>query len=112
MAKVKKLNRVLTVNDNAVETYLERGYDQIDENGKVIKEATGGKSVSVAQFNALKKENEALKQQIEELKGKESSLDLTVSQIKVILDELGIEYNAKDNKPTLIELLINATKSE
>lgn len=31
MAKVKKLNRVLTVSDEAVDSYLKRGYDQIDD---------------------------------------------------------------------------------
>lgn len=75
MALVRKKNRVLTVNDNAVESYLQRGYDQIDEKGKVTKQATGGKSVTVEQYNKLaeeldnvKKENASLKGQITKLK--------------------------------------------
>jgi len=75
LAKVKKLNRVLTVNDNAVNSYLKEGYDQIDEKGKIIKLATGGKTISVAMYNEileeikeLKEENKKLKDEIKKLK--------------------------------------------
>lgn len=111
MALVRKKNRILTVNDNAVHVYLNRGYDEIDESGKVIKSATAGKSVSVERYNALQKENETLSAQIETLKENES-LDLTNGQIKSILDELGIEYGARDNKKTLVDLLIKATEDK
>lgn len=74
MALVRKKNRILRVNDNSVDVYLKRGYDQIDESGKIIKGATGGKTVSIAEFNALKTENEELKKEIASLKGQITKL--------------------------------------
>jgi hypothetical protein len=51
---LRKANRVITVAEELADGYLVRGYDQIDKNGKVVKEATGGKTVSVAEHNKLK----------------------------------------------------------
>jgi IMP dehydrogenase/GMP reductase len=51
---LRKGNRVITVAEDLADGYLVRGYDQIDKNGKVVKEATGGKTVSVAEHNKLK----------------------------------------------------------
>lgn len=83
MAKVRKKNRILTVSESAVASYLNEGYDQVDENGKIVNRATGGKTVSLTEHNkaldkiekleanqdasaleALKKENASLKGQI------------------------------------------------
>jgi len=74
MALVRKKNRILTVNDNAVESYLQRGYDQIDEKGKVTKQATGGKSVTVEQYNKLAEELEEIKKENTSLKGQITKL--------------------------------------
>lgn len=74
MALVRKKNRVLTINDNAVESYLQRGYDQIDEKGKVTKQATGGKSVTVEQYNKLAEELETVKKENASLKGQITKL--------------------------------------
>lgn len=70
MAKVKKLNRVLTVSDEAVDAYLKRGYDQIDDKGKIIKHATGGRFIPIAEYNKLLEEVEKLKAEIKKLKSK------------------------------------------
>lgn len=86
MAKVRKKNRVLTVSDSAVAVYLKEGYDEIDDSGEIVKRATGGKTISLADHNkaldkikeleanqddsaleALKKENTALKGQVTKL---------------------------------------------
>lgn len=61
MAIVQKANKQLTVDDNAVEKYLSDGYDEIDNDGKVIKCATAKKSVDVSEYNRLKAELEKLK---------------------------------------------------
>src|SRR5690625_4482013 len=100
MAFVRKKNRVLTVNDNAVETYLNRGYDEINKDGKVIRQATGGKTISLSEYNKVVEENERLRDEIEALKNNDDPSDLTNDEIKAKLDELGIEYGAKDNKAT------------
>jgi hypothetical protein len=61
---LRKGNRVITVAEDLADGYLVRGYDQIDKNGKVTKEATGGKTVSVQEHNKLKAElREAQKNQ-------------------------------------------------
>lgn len=84
MVTMKKANRVITVDASRAESYLSRGYDQVDSKGKVIKEATAGKAISVAEYNALKEraekfaergkqledENKSLKAEIEALRGK------------------------------------------
>lgn len=74
MAKVRKANRVLTVIDEAVENYLKRGYDQIDENGKVIKPATGGKTISIVKYNKVLATNKELEQTIEKLEEENKGL--------------------------------------
>lgn len=60
MAKVRKNNRVITVDDNRVDSYLLRGYDQVDDKGSIIKYATGGKTVTIAEYNKLREEIERL----------------------------------------------------
>jgi len=71
MAKVKKANRILTVSETEVNKYLQQGYDQIDDKGKVIKRATGGRMVPIAEYNRVLVENEKLKAELEELQKKE-----------------------------------------
>lgn len=75
MAKVKRGNRTLKVNDAAVPNYLKQGYDQIDDTGKVLKKATGGRMVTLAEHNKaldevekLKAENAKLKDEVKKLK--------------------------------------------
>lgn len=68
MAKVRKKNRLLTVSDQAVESYLKRGYDQVDNDGNILKKATGGKKVALNVHNKVLKELEELKRENTELK--------------------------------------------
>ncbi|MCY8345042.1 hypothetical protein MOC74_06100 [Bacillus haynesii] len=68
MAKVKKHNRVLKVADAAVPGYLKRGYDQVDESGKVVQRATGGRTVALSEHNKALDEIENLKAQLAEAK--------------------------------------------
>ncbi|NUJ19287.1 hypothetical protein FKN04_22400 [Bacillus glycinifermentans] len=66
MAKVKKQNRVLEVADAAVPGYLKRGYDQVDDSGKVVQRATGGRMVPLSEYNKALDEIESLKAQLAE----------------------------------------------
>lgn len=64
--KVRKENRVLSVDKADEAFYLGEGYDvvELSKDGKsyeVVKEATGGKTYSVAEYNELKKERDTLK---------------------------------------------------
>lgn len=51
--KVKKENKVLYVPEDRLPYYLNEGYDQIDEDGKVVKRAVGGRTVSLAEYNRV-----------------------------------------------------------
>ena len=73
MARVKRLNRVLTVPDEVVGKYLKEGYDQIDDKGEVIKRATGGRFVSIAEYNKVVEELEKAKAEIKKLKSKKGT---------------------------------------
>ena len=65
--KVKRRNRVLTVDKYDVNTYLQQGYDQLDDAGKVAKRATGGRTVSLAEHNKALEKIDELKAKLEEL---------------------------------------------
>lgn len=65
--KVKRRNRVLTVDKYDVDTYLQQGYDQLDDNGEVEKRATGGRTVSLGEYNTALDEIDKLKAKVKEL---------------------------------------------
>jgi hypothetical protein len=68
MPLVKKLNVVLTIDDELVDSYMSKGYDVIDNSGKVIRAAMPDDlnqlKLLVAKY---KKENEELKEKIAKL---------------------------------------------
>lgn len=65
---VRKNNKVLNVDDTRLESLLEQGFDQINKNGKVIERATGGKNVTLKEFNNLLDEKEKLVEEVAKLK--------------------------------------------
>ncbi|WP_074072534.1 hypothetical protein [Clostridioides difficile] len=71
MAQVRKLNRILTIEECKIDDFLEMGYDLIDETGKVVKY---GKSLSVkdliAENNILRSKVESLEEENKQLKEK------------------------------------------
>lgn len=62
MPKIKKGNRILNVADGRLKSYLKQGYDQINESGEVIQRATGGKNVSIGEYNRALTELKKLKE--------------------------------------------------
>lgn len=73
--KVQRLNKVLHIEKDFLPTYLNDGYDQISEEGKIIKRATGGRNITVQEHNA------AL-DRIEELEEKLSKAEAEVKKLK------------------------------
>lgn len=71
MPQVKKLNRILTIEECKIDDFLEMGYDLIDETGKVVKY---GKSLNVkdliAENNILRNKVESLEEENKQLKEK------------------------------------------
>ncbi|MDK7537791.1 hypothetical protein OWO94_13415 [Bacillus paranthracis] len=66
--KVKRLNKVLNIDKDFLPSYLNDGFDQVNDDGKIIKRATGGRNISVQEYNQaldkieeLEEENAALK---------------------------------------------------
>ncbi|EOS8268444.1 hypothetical protein ABR763_26375 [Bacillus cereus] len=49
--KVKRLNKVLNIDKDFLPSYLNDGFDQINDEGKIIKRATGGRNISVQEYN-------------------------------------------------------------
>lgn len=71
--KVRKGNKVKYVDAGRLKAFLNQGFEQIDENGEVVKRPTGGSSVPIAKYNQLLDENEKLKAEIKKLKKENKS---------------------------------------
>jgi hypothetical protein len=70
VVKVRKQNRILDIPESRLEAFLQQGYDQIDEKGNVIRRATGGRTISVAEYNKVVEELEKAKAELAKLKKK------------------------------------------
>ncbi|MDM5370058.1 hypothetical protein QUF96_00275 [Bacillus bombysepticus] len=75
VVKVKRLNKTLNIDKGRLASYLLDGYDQINEEGNIITRATGGRNVSLAEYNKVldekdefEKENKKLKSEVAKLK--------------------------------------------
>lgn len=75
MAIVRRENRQLTVQDDVVASYLIEGYDQIDVDGNIVKRATGGRMIPLAEFNKVIDENEKLQAIVKDLKEEKEVLE-------------------------------------
>ena len=71
--KVKRANKILRIDESSKKTYLDLGYDVIDEKGKIIEHNT--KTVTIAEYQAAVSENNALKAEIEKLKAKRAKAE-------------------------------------
>ncbi len=85
MVKVKNGNKILRVDERNVDSYLKRGFDQIDDKGKVVKRATGGRSVSLATYNQVLDE-------LEKLKKLDVSKEATKADIIAELEKKGFKF--------------------
>ena len=69
--KVRKENRVLTVDEADKAFYLSEGYDVVEvKNGEYVisEKATGGRTFTIAEYSKLEAENDALKAENSSLK--------------------------------------------
>lgn len=81
--KVRKKNRIKHVAANRVDAYLSQGYDQIDDDGKIVKPATGGRTISLAEHNKVLDELESLKKN----PGNEDDLSKALEEIEALKKE-------------------------
>jgi len=95
MPIVKKDNRVLTVEESSVSTYLKQGYDQVKLNDEetgyvVVKRAIGGKTVSYAEYIEVLERKEELEAQlssvdmeeVDKLKAENKALKAEITKLK------------------------------
>ena len=66
--KVKRLNKVLNIDKDFLPSYLNDGFDQINDDGKIIKRATGGRNISVQEYNQALDKIDALEEELAELR--------------------------------------------
>ncbi|MEK4809063.1 hypothetical protein [Bacillus sp. EU53] len=71
--KVKRLNKVLNIDKDFLPSYLNDGYDQINDEGKIIKRATGGRNISVAEHNKALDKIDELEAELADLKAPKKS---------------------------------------
>lgn len=74
VVKVKRLNKTLNIDEDRLASYLLDGYDQIDEEGNILTRATGGRNVSLAEYNKVLDENDQLKDENKKLKSEVAKL--------------------------------------
>lgn len=79
---MRKDNRVVSINEEFVDSYLLRGYDLIGDNGEVEKSATGGKEVSVEEHNKALQQITDLKAEVKVLEDENIRLDKLVKQLR------------------------------
>lgn len=82
VVKVKRLNKTLNIDEGRLDSYLLDGYDQIDEDGTIITRATGGRNVSLAEYNGVLVEKDALVVENDKLKAENSKLKAENSKLK------------------------------
>ncbi|MGG0516630.1 hypothetical protein [Bacillus pseudomycoides] len=71
--KVQRLNKVLHIEKDFLPSYLNDGFDQINEDGKIIKRATGGRNISVAEYNKALDKIDELEAELADLKAPKKS---------------------------------------
>ena len=84
---VMKNNKVLNIEDTRLESYLLQGYDQIDKDGNVVKKATGGRTVSLQEYNKLSEELNKLKRSDEELNRLKQSHTDSIAEVEELKKE-------------------------
>lgn len=84
---VKKENRVLTVEEQNLSSYLTEGYDQVELNEErtayvVITRATGGREVTLSELNTVIKEKEAVIAERDDLLAENKKLKAEIAKLK------------------------------
>ncbi|HFK1476722.1 TPA: hypothetical protein ACGXMG_005102 [Bacillus paranthracis] len=72
--KVKRLNKVLNIDKDFLPSYLNDGFDQINDEGKIIKRATGGRNISVQEYNQALDKIEELEEEIAAFKAPKTTV--------------------------------------
>ena len=93
MLRIKRRNRELLIDDRDKTTYLNDGYDVIDDKGRIVEPATGGKTISyaehLAEINALKAQIKPDQSaELDELREKLQEAEKTIHGLKTEIGKL------------------------
>lgn len=120
MYKVKKGNRILTVNETEKAFYLSEGYDVVelndDGNYEVTEKATGGRTYTTAEYNAVVKKCDDLVVENEKFIKEREELEAQIIELKSKIVETPKEFNRQEAIETLkeknVEFKGNASNDE
>ncbi|HDR7795317.1 TPA: hypothetical protein QCY19_003988 [Bacillus luti] len=84
---VKKENRILTVEEQSLDSYLAEGYDQVELNEErtayvVVTRATGGRNVTLSELNTVIEEKEAVVAERDTLLAENKKLKAEIAKLK------------------------------
>lgn len=114
--KVKKDNRVLNISESEKDFYLSEGYDVVEfdsatKDYEVVEAATGGRTYSVNEYNALLEENKKLKNQLTSQKGNGNGKALSeYESLKQEALALDVDFKGNTSKEELKSLIAEAKK--
>jgi len=89
MVLVQKANRVISISELDVETYINQGYNVVDENGKVLKKS------APTNIDELKAELDAQKVLVIELENENKKLKDEIKKLKSANNEPVVSENAE-----------------
>lgn len=100
--KVKKDNRVLTVDEADKAFYLQQGYDAVEFNAdtkeyEIIATATAGKTYSIAEFEAMKSQYETKIAELEQALAERTEPPAGLSRDKMMTELKAAEVEFKGN---------------
>ena len=113
--KAKKDNRILTITEAEKDLYLAEGYDVVEFNDgtgeyDVVATATGGKTYSIAEYNALKAELAETKTALET--AKKSKTAKGAKELQAQLDAANELIVEKDNLIAELQAQIPSVPAE
>lgn len=97
MAKVYRLNQVLSISDSELEYYKSQGYKVVGEKG------TSKKEVSFARYEKLLDENKTIKTELEEVKTTLETKNDEIEKITSEKSELETELEEVKKKISVLE---------
>lgn len=105
----KKANKVYTVSEVEMESYLAMGYDIFDEEGKLLKRSPKA-TVPYSEYEKVVAERDELKAQLEKVKGDKFSV-MEIEELKEYATEHNIDLGNATSREGIIKK-IKASNAE
>lgn len=102
----KKDNKVYTISEMAMESYLAMGYDIFDEEGKLLKRSSKA-TVPYSEYEKVVKERDELKSQLEKVKGDKYS-SMEIEELKAYAAEHNIDLGNATSRDGIIKKIKSA----